>query len=114
MVDVEFIAQVLQLAHGARHPGVRRANTVSALRALSAGGLVPDGDCLLDNYGWLRRAAAALRLFGARPPDVLEASGSMPGRLAKALDYPGRAELLADYQRRTAEVRAAYDRVFAT
>ncbi|MBI3625659.1 MAG: glutamate-ammonia-ligase adenylyltransferase [Candidatus Rokubacteria bacterium] len=113
MVDVEFIAQALQLAHGARHPGVRRANTVSALRALSAEGLVPDDDSLLDNYGWLRRVAAALRLFGARPPDVLEASGAMPGRLAKALDYPGRAELLADYQRRTAEVRAAYDRVFA-
>jgi hypothetical protein len=36
----------------------------------------------------------------------------MPGRLAKALDYPGRAELLADYQRRTGEIRLVYERVF--
>jgi hypothetical protein len=36
----------------------------------------------------------------------------MPRRLAKALDYPGRAELLADYHRRTAEIRAIYERVF--
>ena len=35
----------------------------------------------------------------------------MAGRLAKALDYPGRAELLADYHRRTAEVRAIYERI---
>jgi hypothetical protein len=38
----------------------------------------------------------------------------MAGRLAKALDYPGRAEFLADYQRRTHEIRAIYKRVFSS
>ena len=116
LVDVEFLAQALQLAHGGANPGVRRANTVSALRALCREGVLPEpeGDALLDNYGWLRRVAAALRLFGGRPHDTLEAAGPMPGRLAKALDYPGRAELLADYTRRTQEVRAIYERVFST
>jgi glutamate-ammonia-ligase adenylyltransferase len=116
LVDVEFIAQALQLAHGAAHPGVRRANTVAALRALAREDALAerDGEALLDHYGWLRRISAGLRLFAARPPDVLEAAGPMPGRLAKALDYPGRTELLADYQRRTQEVRAIYDRVFST
>ncbi len=116
MVDVEFIAQALQLAHGARHPGVRRANTVSALRALSRERLMAqsEGHALLDHYRWLRRVAAALRLFGGRPADTLEAAGPMPSRLAKALDDPGRAEFLAEYQRRTAEIRAIYDRVFTS
>lgn len=114
MVDVEFIAQALQLAHGGARPACRRANTVVALRALSRAGALSgaDGNALLDDYGWLRRVAAALRLFGARPADTLEAAGPMPARLAKALDYPGRAELLADYHRRTTEIRAIYERVF--
>ena len=116
LVDVEFIAQALQLTHGAARPQCRRANTVAALRALAREGALPerDGEALLDHYGWLRRISAGLRLFASRPPDVLEAAGPMPGRLAKALDYPGRTELLADYQRRTQEVRAIYDRVFST
>jgi len=116
MVDVEFIAQALQLAHGARHPEVRRANTVSALRALSREGLMAqsEGHASLDHYRWLRRVAAALRLFGGRPADTLEAAGPLPSRLAKALDYPGRAEFLADYARRTEGVRAIYDRVFTS
>jgi glutamate-ammonia-ligase adenylyltransferase len=114
LVDVEFIAQALQLAHGGANPGVRRAGTTAALRALCRNGLLPgtEGEALLEHYGWLRRVAAGLRLFTARPPDTLEAAGPMPGRLAKALDYPGRAELLADYQRRTGEIRLVYERVF--
>jgi glutamate-ammonia-ligase adenylyltransferase len=116
LVDVEFIAQALQLAGGARCPRVRRANTVSALHALARENLLSGGDgtALLDHYGWLRRVAAGLRLFGARPPDTLEAAGPMPGRLAKALNYPGRAEFLADLERRTGEIRAIYERVFAS
>ena len=116
LVDVEFIAQALQLTHGAARPQCRRANTVAALRALAREGALPerDGEALLDHYGWLRRISAGLRLFASRPPDVLEAAGPMPGRLAKALDYPGRAELLADYARRTQEVRAIYERVFSS
>ncbi|MBI4588592.1 MAG: bifunctional [glutamate--ammonia ligase]-adenylyl-L-tyrosine phosphorylase/[glutamate--ammonia-ligase] adenylyltransferase [Candidatus Rokubacteria bacterium] len=114
LVDVEFIAQTLALAHGAAYPGVRRANTVCALRALCRAGLLSkaDGEALLEHYGWLRRVAAALRLFGARPRDALETAGPMPGRLARVMEYPGRAEFLADYARRTGEVRLIYGRVF--
>ena len=116
LTDVEFITQALQLRHGARHPGIRRANTGHALRAIRREGLVSEreGLTLLDHYQWLRRVAASLRLFGTRPPDTIEAWGPLPGRLAKALDYLGRDDFLADYQRRTAEIRAIYERVFAS
>jgi glutamate-ammonia-ligase adenylyltransferase len=113
LADVEFVAQALQLAHGREHPGVRRQNTVAALRALARAGCLPEGEELARHYLWLRGVSASLRLFGARPPDTLEAAGAMPGRLAKALDYAGRREFLADWERRTAEVRAVHDRVFA-
>ena len=42
---------------------------------------------------------------------TLEPAGPMPGRIAKSLDYPSRKEFLDDYRRRTAWVRALYDRI---
>ena len=52
-----------------------------------------------------------LRLFGTRPSDTLELAGPNPARLAKTLEYPARKDFLEDYRRRTAWVRALYDRV---
>ncbi|HEV8440560.1 MAG TPA: hypothetical protein VGT40_20925 [Methylomirabilota bacterium] len=113
LVDVEFITQTLQMLHGARFPAIRRANTIQALSAIRAARLLPPQDCdaLTEHYRFLRRVSAALRLFGARPADTLEPSGPISGRLAKSLDYPARKAFLEDYRRRTAWVRALYDRV---
>jgi glutamate-ammonia-ligase adenylyltransferase len=113
LVDVEFITQALQMRHGRSVPALRRANTILALRAIKAAGFLPaaDADALGEHYRFLRRVSAGLRLFGARPADALEPAGPIPGRLAKSLDYPSRKEFLDDYRRRTAWVRALYDRV---
>ncbi len=114
LVDVEFIAQALQLRHGAVHPRLRQTNTLRALRTIGREGILPvaEVETLISSYEFLRRVSAALRLFDARPADTIQLAGPMPARLAKALDFPGRAELLADYRRRTGEVRAIYRRVF--
>jgi len=83
------------------------------LSAIKAAGLLPAEDCdaLTEHYRFLRRVSAGLRLFGVRPADTLEPAGPIPGRLAKGLGYPSRKEFLHDYRRRTASVRALYDRV---
>jgi glutamate-ammonia-ligase adenylyltransferase len=113
LVDVEFITQALQMLHGAGRPALRRANTILALAAITDARLLPreDGVALAEHYRFLRRVSAGLRLFGARPADTLEPAGPIPGRLAKSLDYPSRKEFLQDYRRRTAWVRALYERV---
>src|SRR5437867_401374 len=113
LVDVEFITQALQMLHGPRLPAIRRANTERALSAIKSAGLLPAEDCdaLGAHYRFLRRVSAGLRLFGARPADTLEPAGPLPGRLAKSLDYASRKEFLEDYRRRTAWLRALYDRV---
>ena len=41
----------------------------------------------------------------------VEPAGPISGRLAKSLEYPSRKEFLQDYRRRTAWVRALYERV---
>ncbi|HYB42342.1 MAG TPA: bifunctional [glutamate--ammonia ligase]-adenylyl-L-tyrosine phosphorylase/[glutamate--ammonia-ligase] adenylyltransferase, partial [Candidatus Methylomirabilis sp.] len=113
LVDVEFITQALQMRHGAAIPAIRRANTIQALRAIEAAGLVPaeEGDMLVEHYRFLRRVSSGLRLFGVRPADTLEPAGPIPSRLATALDYRSRKDFLADYRRRTGWIRALYDRV---
>src|SRR5262245_14551041 len=113
LVDVEFITQALQLGHGRGHPAIRSPNTLAALRAIGAAGLLSaeDAATLDGQYRFLRRVSENLRLFGARPTDALELAGPMPTRLARSLDYPSRKDFLADYQQRTGWVRALFDRI---
>ena len=113
LVDVEFITQALQMRHGARHAGIRRAGTLPALQEIARAGLLAAAECeaLAEQYRFLRRVSLGLRLFGTRPSDTLEVAGPNPARLAKTLDYPSRKAFLDDYRRRTAAVRELYDRV---
>lgn len=57
LVDLEFIAQYLQLAKAAQHPDILSTNTIKALERAQAAGLLtaPEADALLD----------AARLLGA-------------------------------------------------
>lgn len=114
LVDVEFLAQALQLVHGAAHPDARRASTTAALAALSRAGALPrdTAAALAGHYRFLRRVSTALRLLGARPTDTLELAGPMPARVGTALGFPSRDAFLAAYRERTTAVRAAYTEVF--
>ena len=113
LVDVEFLAQALQLVHGATHPEVRTASTTAALAALGRIRALPAADALAARYRFLRRVSTALRLLGARPTDTLELAGPMPARVASALGLSSRDALLAAYREATDAVRAAYTEVFA-
>ena len=114
LIDVEFLAQALQLVHGAGHPDVRRPATTAALGGLArASALSADtAAALAGHYRFLRRVSTALRLLGARPPDTLELAGPMPARVGTALGFPSRDAFLAAYAERTTAVRAAYSEVF--
>jgi glutamate-ammonia-ligase adenylyltransferase len=110
LVDVEFLVQSLQLAHGSEDPSVRVPRTLQALAGLARAGAV-DGEtarALGEHYRFLRRVSAALRLLSARPPDTIDLAGPLPTRLASALGYPSRQAFLEDYRTRTAAVRARY------
>jgi glutamate-ammonia-ligase adenylyltransferase len=113
LVDVEFITQAIQMTHGGRYPAIRSPHTVTALGRIGRAGLLPPGEAvtLAENYRFLRRVSADLRLFGARPTDTLEPAGPIPARLAKSLEYASRKDFLDDFRRRTTWVRALYDRV---
>ncbi len=65
--DIEFLVQGLQLVHAGRHPGVRSPNTLRAIDALEAEGLLPDteADVLREAYSLFRDVEHRLQLFHA-------------------------------------------------
>ncbi|KAA5805160.1 bifunctional [glutamine synthetase] adenylyltransferase/[glutamine synthetase]-adenylyl-L-tyrosine phosphorylase [Alkalicaulis satelles] len=63
--EIEFFAQVLQLAFGGRNPALRPAGTLDALKALSAEGLIEAGevDALAHAYAVLRDAEHRVQMI---------------------------------------------------
>jgi [glutamine synthetase] adenylyltransferase / [glutamine synthetase]-adenylyl-L-tyrosine phosphorylase len=116
LVDVEFLAQALQLVHGHDKPDGRRFTTTAALNGLARAGALPHAAAaeLVERYRLLRRISAALRLLGARPSDTLELAGPMPARVATALGYDSRQAFLDTYRATTTAVREAWEQSVRT
>jgi glutamate-ammonia-ligase adenylyltransferase len=126
LVDIEFLTQMLQLTHGRRIAGVRRRETLAALKALEAAKVLKPREyrLLADGYLFLRQLDHRLRLERDQSLDGFDAE---PGRLdgiAKALGYSkpknegskraGQSgqKLLRDYQQRRERIRACYEHFF--
>jgi glutamate-ammonia-ligase adenylyltransferase len=126
LVDIEFLTQMLQLAHGHRHPKLRRRETLRALKALHDQKILKatEYELLSDGYLFLRQLDHRLRLERDQSIDGFERE---PGRLdgiAQALGYDGAKKaakkaspraghkLLRDYELRREKIRACYERYF--
>ncbi|MGH7265330.1 MAG: bifunctional [glutamate--ammonia ligase]-adenylyl-L-tyrosine phosphorylase/[glutamate--ammonia-ligase] adenylyltransferase, partial [Candidatus Rokuibacteriota bacterium] len=67
LVDLEFLTQVLQLRHGARHPALRTPSTRRALTRLTGLGLLPAeaARALVEAYDFQKSLLRSLRLAQA-------------------------------------------------
>jgi glutamate-ammonia-ligase adenylyltransferase len=116
LVDVEFAAQFLQLAHGHDHPAIRTGSTPVALRKLRQAGLLrePEFEALAEGYDFLRRVELRLRIVHDFAIDHLPEDGPALRQLARRLGYAGPVpgdRFLSEYARVTAAVRAAFEAV---
>jgi glutamate-ammonia-ligase adenylyltransferase len=113
LVDIEFLVQVLQLAHGRAHPALRTPSTRLALERLGALGILPPPSVrdLLGAYEFLRGLLRSLRLRQARPADCLPTAGAVLARLAREAGLAGGRALLARHRDVTELVRGEYRRV---
>ena len=109
LVDVEYLVQGLQIAHGKRFPALRSTNTLQAIAALAKTGIIPEGDAarLRETYSFLRQLIGALRVVrgNARDLTVPDAGTEEYGFLARRLgfdDDPGR--LKTDLDRHVGDV----------
>jgi len=116
LVDVEFAAQFLQLAHGHDHPSIRTGSTPTALRKLRQAGLLREAEfeALAEGYDFLRRVELRLRIVHDYAIDHLPERGPPLRQLARRLGYAGPEpgeRFLAEYARVTAAVRQAFEDV---
>jgi len=114
--DVEFTVQLLQLRDGARHPSVRRPETLVALDALTTLGLVVDDDgaVLRESYELCSAARNARYLVTGSARESLPQDPWDLERTARLLGYVHRpqASLRDDYRRVTRRARGVVDRLF--
>jgi glutamate-ammonia-ligase adenylyltransferase len=116
IVDIEFIAQMLQLKHGGEFPAVRVPGTRDALAALHTAGLLAadDFEFLTASYMTLRTIEGRLRLMTPTARDDLPEDPIEQAKLARLLNYADAAALLADWQWLREENRRRFERIFAS
>ncbi|MCA3554484.1 bifunctional [glutamine synthetase] adenylyltransferase/[glutamine synthetase]-adenylyl-L-tyrosine phosphorylase [Aestuariivirga sp.] len=113
LVELEFIAQTLQLIHAHRHPRVLDTNTLAALEKLHGAGLLADADhAALERAGLLyHRLTQMLRLCLDGPYDPARALPALNRLAANAAAAPGIAAAEARLAEAQGEVAAIFDRL---
>jgi glutamate-ammonia-ligase adenylyltransferase len=116
LVDVEFAAQFLQLAHGHDHPSIRTGSTPVALGRLRQAGLLREADylALAEGYDFLRKVELRLRIVHDYTIVHLPEDGPPLAQLARRMGFGGPEagqRFLGEYARVTAAVRQAFESV---
>lgn len=114
MVDVEFLVQMLQLAHGSANPELRTANTMEAIGGLYRAGLIKSGEALTlsEGYLFLRKMGNLLSLFNDRTKNEITRDDF--DRMAPEFGGSGGEGgfLRSEYARVTGDIRGVYNKYF--
>jgi glutamate-ammonia-ligase adenylyltransferase len=116
MVDIEFVAQYLQLVHAHTHPAIRSTETERVLVAARDAGLLPadDAELLLNALKLYQSLTQILRLALDDLFDPAAASRGLLERLAKAAELPDFATLDRHLRETQAAVRLVFERLIGT
>jgi glutamate-ammonia-ligase adenylyltransferase len=115
LVDIEFIAQTLQLVHAPALPEILDTNTIAALEKLRAAGLlaVPDADVLIAGARLQHALTQVLRIALDQTPEIEEATPGLKALLARAAEAGSFAETQARLAEMQTAVRAVFNRLLA-
>jgi glutamate-ammonia-ligase adenylyltransferase len=113
VIDIEFAAQYLQLAHGHTEPELRTPSTATALRAAGACGVAAarDIEVLEQGYRFLRGIEHRLRVVHDQPVHRLPETKLELDRLARRSGFPDGAVLREHVERWQRDVREVYRRL---
>ncbi len=113
LIDVEFIAQALQLVHGARHPDILDTNTIRVLDKAAAAGLLKpsEGDVLRSACRFYQRLTQILRLCLVDVFDPKTAAPGLKRLLARAGELPDFATVDAHLSEVQKQVRKAFESI---
>ncbi|MBS7539409.1 bifunctional [glutamine synthetase] adenylyltransferase/[glutamine synthetase]-adenylyl-L-tyrosine phosphorylase [Ancylobacter lacus] len=113
LIDVEFLAQFLVLAHAATHPEIVDTSTARVIAAAARVGLLDahDGQMLGDACRLMHDLTQILRLSVSGPFDPAGASPALRRLLARAGALPDFATLEAHLFETQRQVRAVFERL---
>lgn len=117
LVDVEYMVQGLQIAHGQEEPGLRTTNTSRAMALLHQTGILSADDyqCLSEAHNFLRQVINALRVVRGHAKDmtVPRVDSEEFRFLARRLQYVGDlAKLRDDLLHHTSAIQEIIPRLF--
>jgi [glutamine synthetase] adenylyltransferase / [glutamine synthetase]-adenylyl-L-tyrosine phosphorylase len=116
LADVEWVVQLLQLAHAHEVKGLRTTRTLAALAAAEQDGLVRPDDAAALATAWrlATRIRDAVMLVRGRASDVIPARQAELAAVARLMGYPPDTpqELMEDYRRAARRARGVMERLF--
>jgi glutamate-ammonia-ligase adenylyltransferase len=116
LLDIEFIAQMLQLKYGCQHESFRTPNTHDALHAFKAEGVIKDRDfnSLHKGYLFFRHLENLVRIYENTDTSILPNSEELREKIANFYGFKknGAEALMDEYQNIRRAVRAAFNRIF--
>ncbi len=113
LIDLEFIAQYLQLRHASRHPEILSGSTETAFETLAAAGLLaPEtAEALVRATRFMRQVQGMLRLTVGPAFDADQLPQSLQAALARGAGLDDFATLRARLVETAAEVAAIYEEI---
>jgi glutamate-ammonia-ligase adenylyltransferase len=109
--EVEFFAQIHQLIHGGREPGLRAPATLDALAALKTAGRIPAeaADRLAEAYRLFRTVEHRLQMIEDRQTHTVPADADALDNVARLHGLDSGADLLRLLEGPVESVAALYD-----
>ncbi len=113
LIDIEFVAQYLVLAHAGRHPRLLQTSTRAVIAEAGASGLTSpdDAETLADAHRLYTDATEIMRLAVAGPFDPAKAASGVKRRIAAAAALPDFESLQGAVREARDAVRHVYARV---
>jgi glutamate-ammonia-ligase adenylyltransferase len=110
--EIEFIAQALQLIHGARHAFIQKRNTLQSLTALTQLSFINNDDlhALTGSYTFLRNVEHRLQIRNEEQTHTLPEPGPAHLLLARSLDFPDEASFDIVLLSHTSAVRSIFEK----
>lgn len=111
LIDIEFAAQYLQLAHGHEVHGLRRTRTIEIVAAALEAELADAASLatMREGYIFLRRLEHGMRIVHDRPVQTLPNDPEGLERLAARVGFESGSSLTEAYGHWTREIRRAFE-----
>ncbi|HSS13615.1 MAG TPA: hypothetical protein VLL04_06975 [Rhizomicrobium sp.] len=115
LVDIEFIAQALQLVHAPAQPEILSTNTIDALERLRQAGFLAqaDAEALVGSARLQHALTQVLRIALDETPVIEEATPGLKTLLSRAAGVGSFAETQRRLEESQTRTRAIFDRLMA-